>query len=212
MRWWSELKYVVKKLNRRRAERELQEEIDAHLEMETQEKIADGRSREEARYAAHRAFGSVALATEDSRAWWGFGRLEELAQDLRYGARMLRKKPGFTFVAVLTLGLGIGANTAIFSLVSTVLLRPLPIAQLGPVCTLNFGVPGRGVFPLICYPDYTDYRDRNQVLAGLAAFGGATVSLSSNGINERILGSYVTGNYFSLLGVGAALGRVITLE
>ena len=88
MRWWSELKYVVKKLNRRRAERELQEEINAHLEMETREKIADGLSREEARYAAHRALGSVALATEDSRAWWGFGRLEELSQDLRYGARM----------------------------------------------------------------------------------------------------------------------------
>jgi predicted permease len=212
MRWWSELKYVVKKLNRRRAERELQGEINAHLEMETQEKIADGLSREEARCAARRAFGSVALATEDSRAWWGFRRLEELWQDLRYGARVLRKKPGFTFVAVLTLGLGIGANTAIFSLVNTVLLRPLPIARPEQVVTLNFGVPGRGVFPLIGYPEYTDYRDRNQVLADLAAMGGAAVGLSNNGINERIMGSYVTGNYFSMLGVGAALGRVITPE
>src|SRR5262249_55930657 len=102
--------------------------------------------------------------------------------------------------------------TAIFSLVNSVLLRPLPIAQPEQVVTPNFGVPGRGVFPLIGYPEYTDYRDRNQALAGLAAFGGGTVSLSSNGINERILGSYVTGNYFSLLGVGAALGRVITPE
>jgi predicted permease len=210
MRWWSELKYVVRKLNRGRAERELKEEIDAHLEMETREKIAEGLSREESRRAARRAFGSVALATEDSRAWWGFGRLEELSQDLRYGARLLMKNPGFTLVAVLTLGLGIGANTAIFSLVNTVLLRPLPIAQPGRVVTPNFGVPGRGVFPLIGYPEYTDYRDRNQTLAGLAAMGGAVVGLSNNGINERIMGSYVTGNYFSLLGVGAALGRVIT--
>jgi putative ABC transport system permease protein len=212
MRWWSELKYLVKKLNRRRAQRELQEEIDAHLEMETQEKIADGLSRQEARYAAHRAFGSVALATEDSRAWWGFGWLEELWQDLRYGARMLMKKPGFTLVAVLTLGLGIGANTAIFSLVNTVLLRPLPIAQPEQVVTLNFGTPGRGVFPLIGYPEYTDYRDRNQALAGLAAMSMTPVGLSNNGINERIWGLHVTGNYFSLLGVGAALGRVIAPE
>src|SRR5262249_13326726 len=172
----------------------------------------DGLSREEARYAAHRALGSVALATEDSRAWWGFGRLEELSQDLSYGARMLRKKPGFTLVAVLTLGLGIGANTAIFSLVNGMLWRPLPIAQPEQVVTLNFGVPGRGVFPLIGYPEYTDYRDRNQVLAGLAAMGMAPVGLSNNGINERIWGLHVTGNYFSLLGVGAALGRVITPE
>ena len=138
--------------------------------------------------------------------------METLLQDLRYAARMLMKKPGFTLVAVLTLGLGIGANTAIFSLVNTILLRPLPIARPEQVVTLNSGVPGRGSFPLIGYPEYKEYRDRNQALAGLAAYGGATVSLSSNGSNERISGSYVTGNYFSLLGVGAALGRVIAPE
>ncbi len=135
---------------------------------------------------------------------------DDMMQDLRFGVRMLLKKPGFTFLAVLTLGLGIGANTAIFSLVNTVLLRPLPIAQPEQVVTLNFGTPGRGVFPLLGYPEYTDYRDRNQSLAGLAAMGLAQVGLSNNGINERILGLHVTGNYFSLLGVGAALGRVIT--
>ena len=113
---------------------------------------------------------------------------------------------------MLTLGLGIGANTAIFSLVNTVLLRPLPIAQPEQVVTLNFGTPGREVFPLIGYPEYTDYRDRNQVLAGLAAMSMAPVGLSNNGINERIWGLHVTGNYFSLLGVGAALGRVIAPE
>src|SRR5262245_33034227 len=125
MRWWSELKYLAGKLNRRRAERELQEEIDAHLEMETREKIADGLSREEARYAAHRAFGSVSLATEDSRAWWGIGMLEELLQDLRYGARMLIKQAGVTLFAVLTSALRSGATPASFSVVNGVLLRSL---------------------------------------------------------------------------------------
>ena len=212
MRWWNELKFLVRKLNRRRAEQELEEEIRFHLELEIQEQIEAGLSPEEARYAAQRNFGGSLLAKERSREVWGFRFVEELWQDLRYGARMLMKKPGFTFVAVLTLGLGIGANTAIFSLVNTVLLRPLPIAQPEQVVTLNFGTPGRGVFPLIGYPEYKDYRDRNQALAGLAAHSGAPVSLSNNGISERILGSHVTGNYFSLLGVGAALGRVIAPE
>jgi len=122
------------------------------------------------------------------------------------------KKPGFTLVAVLTLGLGIGANTAIFSLVNTVLLRPLPIAQPEQVVTLNNGLPGRASFPLMGYVEYKDYRDRNQSLVGLAAFSAAPVSLSSNGINERVWSYHVTGNYFSLLGVGASLGRVIAPE
>jgi hypothetical protein len=94
MRRWSELKYLVRKLNRWRAESELQEEIRANLELETQERINDGLSQKEALYAAKRAFGSVALATENSRAGWGFRVLEELWQDLHYGARSVwRKKP-----------------------------------------------------------------------------------------------------------------------
>src|SRR6266545_542519 len=116
MRWWSELKYLVRKLNRRRAERELQEEIGAHLEMETQEKIADGLSREEARYAAQRVFGSVALATEDSRAWWGFGRLEELWQDLHYGCLQRNQRRAIASAALPQrrwVGNGLGEFTRI---------------------------------------------------------------------------------------------------
>lgn len=206
MNWLKQL------LSRRRRFDELHESIQEHLEEKIDELMEEGLSREEAARQARREFGNVTLIEERSREVWQWPRLESFIQDLRYGARMLLKRPSFTLVAVLTIGLGIGANTAIFSLVNTILLRPLPIAQPEQVVTLNFGTPGHGVFPLVGYPEYKDYRDRNQSLVGLAAYGMAPVSLSSNGINERVWGYYVTGNYFSLLGVGAALGRVITPE
>src|SRR5215467_347170 len=207
MRWWSELKYVVKKLNRRRAERELQEEIDAHLEMETQEKIADGLSREEARYAAHRALGSVALATEDSRAWWGFGRLEELSQDLSYGARMLMKKPGFTLVAVLTLGLGIGANTAIFNVVEALLLRPLPYRE--PERLVMLAERSReGERLTVTYPNFADWRTRAKSFEVMASIRSQPMNLTEVEAPMRLRGQTVNWNFFQALGVAPQLGRL----
>ncbi|MGH9843323.1 MAG: ABC transporter permease, partial [Blastocatellia bacterium] len=133
--------------------------------------------------------------------------MQNLWQDLRYGARMLVKNPGFTLIAVLTLALGIGANSTIFSLVNALLLRPLPIErpeQLAAVFTSDYS---SGDFGASSYPDYVDFRDRNEAFSGLVAYQPRPFSLSVEGVNERAFGEVVSGNYFSVLGVKPVLGR-----
>jgi predicted permease len=139
--------------------------------------------------------------------------MQTLLQDLRYGARILWKRPGFTLIAVITLALGIGANTAIFSLVNAALLRPLPIEQPNRLVALNSVVSNGGQsFPSLSYPNYRDILNRNSSFSGMLAYVNRPVSLSKNGLNERI-GSYLaTGNYFEVLGVKPALGRFFTPE
>jgi len=137
--------------------------------------------------------------------------MQPLWQDLRYGARMLLRKPGFTLIAVITLALGIGANTAIFSIVNAVFLRQLPVPEPN---RLFFVFTGSATSPWssTSYPNYVDYRDRDEVFSGLAAYGGVTVSLNSDDRPESIDGAIVTGNYFEVLGARAALGRTISPE
>jgi len=137
--------------------------------------------------------------------------MQSLWQDLRYGSRTLLKKPGFTLIAIITLGLGIGANTAIFSLVNMVMLRPLPVAQPERIVEVTPLIKGSniGAFP---YPVYKDFRDKNEVFDGLAAYIPKPMSLSQNGVNERVWGYLASGNYFDLLGVRAFKGRMFTQE
>ena len=132
-------------------------------------------------------------------------------QDLRYGLRMLLKKKSFTAIAVLSLALGTGANTAIFSLVNTVLLRPLPVDNPQQLVALN-NIAETQRFPSFSYPNYKDFRDRNNVFSGLIAYRYTPLSLSHDGINERVWGYAVTGNYFEVLGIGSALGRVFSTD
>jgi predicted permease len=133
--------------------------------------------------------------------------MQTLWLDLRYGARMLLKNPGFTLIAVVTLALGVGANSVIFSLVNALLLRPLPVEKperIAAVYTSDFSSTQYGGSS---YPDYVDFRDRNQVFSGTVAYMPTAFSLNVDGTNERSFGEVVSGNYFSTLGVRPALGR-----
>ncbi len=134
---------------------------------------------------------------------------DEMFQDLRFGVRMLLKHKGFTLIAILTLALGIGANTAIFSLINKNLLRPLPAPEPERLVALNNTVGKTRSFPLFSYPNYKDLRDRNEALSGLLAYTMAPVSLRHAGASERVWGYLVSGNYFETLGVRPALGRLI---
>ncbi|HKQ89094.1 MAG TPA: ABC transporter permease [Blastocatellia bacterium] len=137
--------------------------------------------------------------------------MQTLIQDLRYGARTLLKKPGFTLIAIITLGLGIGANTAIFSLVNMVMLRPLPVSQPDRIVEVTPLFKGQSI-GAFSYPTYKDFRDKNEVFDGLAAYIPIPMSLSRNGVNERVWGYLASGNYFDLLGVRAIKGRMFTQE
>src|SRR5579871_1730131 len=138
--------------------------------------------------------------------------MDRLIQDIIVSLRRLRKTPGFTAAAILTLALGIGANTAIFTAVNALILRPLPVERPDELAFLN----QRGFkqeFPTLSYPNYKDYRDRNSVFTGLACYRFQPASLSQGGANNaRIWAEEVTGNYFDVLGVGALQGRVLHAE
>jgi predicted permease len=132
--------------------------------------------------------------------------IADLWQDLRYGARMLLKSPGFTAVAALSLGLGIGANTAIFSLVDKVMIKKAPVEEPERLVVLNVD-SGRGLGTVFTYPDFADYRARNEVFEGLVCYAQRALTLNEGGQAERIQGTIVSGNYFTALRVQPALGR-----
>jgi predicted permease len=196
---------------RRKPADDLEEEIRAHLEMEERENLETGMPPEEAHYAALRRFGNVTLTQERSREMWGWSSIETLWQDLGYGIRQLRRSPGFTTVAILTLALGIGANTAIFSLINAVLLRPLPVRNPKELIQLvTVGPYGVGSFS---YPGFQRFRDENHVCSDMAAIGWLNqLDATIDGQPETVAGRIVTGNFFSLLGVGASAGRTFTSE
>jgi predicted permease len=190
-------------LRRSEMDRELDEELRYHIERQTEQNIRLGMNPEEARSAARKAFGGVEQAKEQSRDSHGVRWFGELWHDLRYGARMLMKRPGFTSIAVLTLALGIGANTAIFSVVYGVLLRPLPYPEPDRLVIL-----GRSISPA----NIAMYRDQNRVFEKFAAYNLAGFNLTGLDQPQRVRAANVTFDLFDLLRVQPLIGRTFRTE
>jgi predicted permease len=208
MSWVNRLRALFR---RDQLDRDLADELRFHVEMRTRENVAAGMSPEEARETALRQFGNVGSLQEQTRDAWGFVWLEALGQDLKYGLRMLAKTPGFTAVAVLTLALGIGANTAIFSLVHAVLLKALPVAHPEELVLLRWESPYVKT-DYLPYPTFKQLRDNSQAFDGMVAFYSPELATSVDGAPGMAAGELVSGNFFSMLGVQPTVGRTFTLD
>ena len=223
-KWW----------NWRKRDNELEKEIKHHLTMAEADRVERGDSPGDARSGARREFGNVGLVKEVTRDAWGWRWLENLYEDLRYGFRSLSKNKGFAAIAILTLALGIGANTAIFSLIDAVLLRAIPVRDASQLVvaqwrarkepnihnTMAYGdcdsERGTSIIRECSFsePLYKEIRSVKGVFSNLAAFAsGDGLDLSENGAASTVdRPEYVSGNYFETLGVQPALGRLITAE
>ncbi|HEV3458711.1 MAG TPA: ABC transporter permease [Thermoanaerobaculia bacterium] len=188
-------------------ESELDEELRGHLELRAADLVRGGLTPAAAARQARLELGASEAWKEQCRAAHGLRWLDQLRQDLRFAGRMLRRGPGFTAVAVLSLALGVGANTVAFSVVNSLLLKPLAIASPASV----FTVEDRR-FPTQSFPNYRDLRDRNTIFAGLAAYRQAPMGVETADGARRVWGYLATGNYFDLLGIRPLRGRFFHAE
>ena len=191
---------------RRKQDEELEEEVRTHLEMAVRDRIERGESRSQAEAAARREFGNALLVREVTRDMWGWASLERLSQDVRYALRLLIKSPGFSIVAIATLVLGIGANTALFSVVNGVLLNPLPFAHPEQLVALHESKPNFASGS-ISFPNFRDWRSQNHTFSAMATARPYAFSLTGLGKAEQVNGRFVSSDLFSVLGVKPVLGR-----
>jgi len=201
-------------LRREDWETERAREIEAYLETETEENIARGMPPVEARDAAHRKFGNVTLIREEIYRMNSLGFLETFWQDLRYAARLLRLNPGFAAAAILSLALGIGANTALFQLLNAVRLRTLPVKNPQELVRVKVDEPhGRSGnfstrYPDLTYPIWEQIRDRQQAFSGVLAWAPRRLNLARGGEMRNAEALWVSGDFFGLLGIQPLLGRL----
>jgi predicted permease len=210
MRWWQ----------RRTQEEDLDRELRAHLDLETEERRESGLPLDEARHGAQRAFGNTTLIKEETRAMWGWTFLERLGQDLRYALRTIRRSPGFTTVAVLSLALGIGANSAIFTFVNAALLKPLPYPDSDRIVALEQRPLTSQMRTMVSKPttpvhprSFVPWHDRSQSFEALAIAQSVPANTQDiDGTAEQVPGLWTTPELFRVFGVAPILGRVFTDE
>ena len=190
---------------------DLDAEIQSHLDMDAQQRIARGESPDEAAAAARREFGNVGIVKEVTRGMWGNGGFEQLRAELRYAVRTLLRSPGFTAVAVLTLALGIGANTAIFSVVNGVMLRPLPYPDPGQLVLITSQFPTLGFdqFPVDA-AEFLEFRERNRSFSNVGAYFANAVNVGGQSSPARVAAALASASLFPTLGVTPEVGRWYT--
>ncbi len=200
---WRRLRVLF---HRDRFDGELEEEMRSHVEMQAEENRENGMDAAEAGFAARRRFGNAALIKESSREAWGWRWLEIFFQDLRYALRTLRKRPGFTATAIVSLALGIGVNTAIFSFINGALLKRLPVPEPDRIVSI-YHRSSRGWLSSSSYPDYRFYSRHNDVFSGMVAYLRVPMLLREGQADERVSGELISPGYFSVLGLRPVLGR-----
>ncbi|MGI9074114.1 MAG: ABC transporter permease [Bryobacteraceae bacterium] len=191
---------------RKRREQDLEREVRSDLDLEAAEQQENGLSAEEAHYAAQRAFGNATLMKEEVREMWGWTRLEGFGQDTRYALRVLRKNPSFAIAAVLTMGLGIGANTAMFSVVNAALLRALPYPKPEGLVSISDTVQGMKNWPST-YPNFLDWKLQNRVFECIAGYQGDSFNVAHGAGADHVRAWNVSAEFFRTLGVKPLLGR-----
>lgn len=197
----------------RRREREIADEIEAHLQMAARDRIDRGESPDDARAAALREFGNVALVARTTREVWSWPRLEQCWQDLRFGARILRQAPALSLTAILLIALVVGGNTTIYTIVHGVLTSPARGVTAERLVTIQHVEPERALAdPYVSYPNFLDYRRLAQTTSSLAGWSDARMTIAADAGTYAVWGALVTSNYFDLFGVAAQLGRPLRAD
>lgn len=213
MAWRGLIRNWLPWVSLRQRDEDLDREIQAHLELESEEHLDAGLAPEEARHRARRAFGNNTLVKEDIRNMWGWTSIERLSQDVRYALRVMRKSPGFSAVAVFTLALGIGANTTIFTAVCGVLLHPVPVDSVDRLIVVRADLPGLNLMDVGLSGSSTiDLAGRRDLFAAVGGWRPANYTLISAGESQRVAAAVTAGEFFEIFNVRARAGNLYTRE